>query len=74
MTGISALPASIVEWLSSQEYLEDIKFLTEYPPQYKAVPLKKPLVSVGVNNIAITDHFTANNDGVLERDVAAWVR
>ena len=68
MTGISALPASIVEWLSSQEYLEDIKFLTEYPPQYKAVPLKKPIVSVGVNNITITDHFTLNDNDVLERD------
>ncbi|MBQ7653908.1 MAG: hypothetical protein IJS17_02420 [Clostridia bacterium] len=68
MTSISALPASIVNWLNMQDIGENIKFLTEYPPQYKAVPLKKPIVSVGVNKITITDHFTANDDGVLERD------
>lgn len=68
MTTISALPSSIVDWLNELDFSYDIKFLTEYPPQYKAVPLLKPIVSVGVNKISITDHFTDNGQGVLERD------
>lgn len=68
MIGISALPASIVDWLNEQEYLGEITFLTEYPPQYKAVPLRSPIVSVGVKQITITDHFTENDDHVLVRD------
>ena len=67
-TTISTLPSSIVNWLNLREELEDIKFLTEFPPQYKAVPLKKPIVSVGISSVEITDHFTENEDHVLERD------
>ncbi|MBQ6625598.1 MAG: hypothetical protein IIX39_07285 [Clostridia bacterium] len=68
MSTISALPSSIVNWLNIQESLSNIKFLTEYPPQYKAVPLKKPIVAVGINNVTISDHFTENSEGVLEKD------
>lgn len=41
MSEISALPSSIVEWLEGREDLDYIKFLTEFPPIKKAVPLKK---------------------------------
>ena len=68
MSTISTLPSSIVSWLNEQSSLEGIKFLTEYPPQYKAVPLRKPIVSVGLKRIGITDHFTDNGEGVLVRD------
>ena len=68
MSTISTLPSSIVSWLNEQDTLEGIKFLTEYPPQYKAVPLKKPIVAVGIKKIGITDHFTDNGEGVLIRD------
>ena len=68
MSTISTLPSSIVTWLNEQEPLEGIKFLTEYPPQYKAVPLRKPIVAVGLKKIGITDHFTDNGEGVLVRD------
>lgn len=68
MSTISTMPSSIVNWLNSQQNLEDINFLTEYPPQYKAVPLKKPVVAVGISNVTISDHFTANENDVLVRD------
>lgn len=68
MSTISTMPSSIVNWLNTQERLEDIKFLTEYPPQFKAVPLKKPIVAVGISSVTISDHFTANEDDVLVRD------
>lgn len=68
MNDITSLPSSIVNWLNTLEDLKDIKFLTEFPPVYKSVPLKKSIVSVGVEELNITDHFTANDDGVLIRD------
>ncbi len=67
MDSIVSLPQHIVEWLSSQSDMEDIKFFVEYPPINKAVPLRKIIVAVGIENIDITDKFAANDDGVLER-------
>lgn len=68
MSSISSMPSRIAEWLSKQEKLSSIKFFTEYPPVAKAVPLRDPIVAVGIMEINITDHFTENDDGVLERD------
>ena len=68
MSTISAMPSSIVTWLSGRSELSEIKFLTEYPPRNKAVPLKSPIVSVGLNDVKITDHFTDNGEGVLVAD------
>ena len=67
MSAISAMPGAIVEWLSGQEALSGIGFLTEYPAQNKAVPLRSPIVAVGLGSASITDKFIENNDGVLER-------
>ncbi len=67
MDSIVALPSSIVEWLSERESLSDIYFFTEFPPINKAVPLKKAIVAVGVQELKIVDKFTENSDGVLER-------
>ncbi len=65
MSEISALPASIVEWLKGREELTYIKFLTEYPAIKKAVPLKHTTVAVGIESMEIVDSFTENNEGVL---------
>ncbi len=63
---ISAMPKEIADWLSSQtKIFGSIKFLTEFPPQAKATPLKKTVVSVGLENVKITDFFTENNEGEL---------
>lgn len=67
MDSIVSLPQRIVEWLSSQEDMQDIKFFVEYPPVKKAVPLRRIIVAVGIENIEIVDKFVANDDGVLER-------
>ncbi len=67
MDSIVSLPQRIVEWLSSQEDMKDIKFFVEYPPVNKAVPLRRTIVAVGIENIDIVDKFVANDDGVLER-------
>lgn len=67
MDSIVSLPQRIVEWLSSQEDMKDIKFFVEYPPVKKAVPLRRIIVAVGIENIEIVDKFVANDDGVLER-------
>lgn len=65
MSEISALPASIVEWLKGREELTYIKFLTEYPAIKKAVPLKHTTVAVGIESMEIVDSFTGNDEGVL---------
>ncbi len=65
MSEISALPAGIVQWLDTQTQLADIKFITEFPPAPKAVPLKKVTVAVGIADVKIRDSFTANDEGVL---------
>lgn len=67
MDKIVSLPEKIVEWLSKQEEMNDLSFFVEYPPIKKAVPLKKIIVAVGIENIEIVDKFVANDDGVLER-------
>jgi len=65
MSEISAMPAGIVAWLGTQAQLADIKFMTEFPPAPKAVPLKKVMVAVGIEDVKIEDSFTANDQGVL---------
>lgn len=67
MDSIVALPSSIVEWLSERESLSDIYFFTEFPPINKAVPLKKAIVAVGIQELKIVDKFTENSEGILER-------
>lgn len=67
MDSIVSLPQRIVDWLSSQSDMSDIKFFVEYPPVNKAVPLRRTIVAVGIENIEIVDKFVANDDGVLER-------
>ncbi|MBR3835533.1 MAG: hypothetical protein IKJ69_01935 [Clostridia bacterium] len=67
MDSIVSLPQKIVDWLSEQEDMNDIKFFVEYPPVNKAVPLRRSIVAVGIENIEIVDKFVANDDGVLER-------
>lgn len=67
MDSIVSLPQKIVDWLSEQEDMTDIKFFVEYPPVNKAVPLRRSIVAVGIENIEIVDKFVANDDGVLER-------
>ena len=54
MSEISALPSSIVEWLEGREDLDYIKFLTEFPPIKKAVPLKKTTVAVGIKGMKMS--------------------
>jgi len=66
-SAISALPTAIMQWLSEQEHLEGIHFLTEFPAQNKAVPLRRAIVAVGMSSVNITDKFEENDDGVLER-------
>ncbi|MBQ4627017.1 MAG: hypothetical protein IJB45_07200 [Clostridia bacterium] len=65
MSEISALPANIVAWLKEREELKYIKFLTEYPPVKKAVPLRHTTVAVGIESMEIVDSFTENDEGVL---------
>lgn len=67
MDSIVSLPQRIVEWLSAQSDMDDIKFFVEYPPVNKAVPLRRTIVAVGMDSIDIVDKFVANDDGVLER-------
>ena len=67
MDSIVSLPIRIVEWLSKQDDMKDLTFFVEYPPINKAVPLRKAIVAVGIENIEITDKFVANDDGVLEK-------
>lgn len=65
---ISAMPQSIVDWLKKISDLKHITFMTEYPPQAKAVPLKNSIVSVGLAEVKITDLFRENEEGELIRD------
>ncbi|MBR3588286.1 MAG: hypothetical protein IKL16_01860 [Clostridia bacterium] len=65
---ISVMPQSIVNWLSKISDLKHITFMTEYPPQAKAVPLRNSIVSVGLAEVKITDIFKENEDGELVRD------
>ena len=65
---ISLMPQSIVTWLSKISDLKSITFMTEYPPQAKAVPLRNSIVSVGLAEVTITDIFRENEDGEKVRD------
>lgn len=65
---ISGLPKEIVNWLKGITALKNITFMTEYPPQAKAVPLRNSIVSVGLNEVQITDLFRETEDGDLVRD------
>ena len=67
MSAISAMPSAIAQWLGEQAVLSEIQFLTEYPAQNKAVPLRRATVAVGLGSVQITDKFEADNDGVLQR-------
>ena len=67
MSAISAMPGAIVDWLGGQQSLSEITFMTEYPASSKAVPLRSPIVAVGLGAASITDKFVENNNGVLER-------
>lgn len=69
MNEMSAMPSAVAAWLSEQEQLSDMKFLTEYPPVRKAVPLRKVTVAVGIGEISITDSFSeSEEDDVLEEN------
>ena len=60
------MPKDIADWLSAQtKIFGNIKFLTEFPAQPKATPLRKTIVSVGLESVKITDFFTENNEGEL---------
>jgi len=65
LSSISSLPADIVAWLSSQEELSGIRFMTEYPPEKKAIPLKSAIVAVGLEEVKIEDSFSDDGTGVL---------
>lgn len=65
---IALVPAEIVSWLKTQQSLEGIVFLTEFPAVKKATPIKKPVVAVGIENITLSDHFSPDENGVLQRD------
>jgi hypothetical protein len=67
MSAISAMPGAVAQWLGEQEALAGITFLTEFPAQNKAVPLRSPIVAVGLNSAEIIDKFIENDNGVLER-------
>lgn len=67
-SSISGMPQSIVNWLKKIYALKSITFMTEYPPQAKAVPLRNSIVSVGLAEVKITDLFHENEDGELIRD------
>jgi hypothetical protein len=61
------MPGAVAQWLGEQAILSEIQFLTEFPAQNKAVPLRRATVAVGLGSVQITDKFEENNDGVLER-------
>jgi len=68
-SAISALPGAVCQWLAEQDHLVDmgLEFLTEFPARSKAVPLRRPIVAVGMSAVNITDKFEENDNGVLER-------
>lgn len=65
MSTVSALPAEIVRWLAGQEALSHITFLTEFPAVKKAVPLKKVIVAVGLESVALEDKYVDDGNGIL---------
>lgn len=65
---ITVMPQSIANWLKNIPDLRHITFMTEYPPQAKAVPLRNSIVSIGLAEVKITDLFHENEEGELIRD------
>lgn len=62
MNEISTMPSALTQWLSEREDLENIRFLTEFPPVKKAVPLRKVTVAVGFEKIIVSDNFEASDE------------
>ena len=65
MSEISVLPSEIAAWLAEQERLAGIRFITEFPPVKKEIPLKRVTVAVGIEEMKLEDSFTENDEGVL---------
>lgn len=65
MSEISALPSGIAKWLSEQEQLSNITFMTEYPAIKKAIPLRKAIVAIGLREVKIVDSFVDDGSGIL---------
>lgn len=65
MSKVSALPAEIVQWLSTLDQLSDITFLTEFPAVRKAIPLKKNIVAIGLSAVTLSDKFVDDGTGIL---------
>ncbi len=65
MSKISVLPEEIAAWLSEQDRLSGIRFITEFPPEKKEIPLKRVTVAVGIGEMKVEDSFTENDEGVL---------
>lgn len=65
MSEISVLPSNIAKWLSEQDQLSNITFMTEYPATKKAIPLRKAIVAIGLKEVKITDSFVDDGTGIL---------
>ncbi|MBQ2774716.1 MAG: hypothetical protein IJF40_02340 [Clostridia bacterium] len=65
MSKISVLPEEIANWLSEQDRLNGIRFITEFPSVKKEIPLKRVTVAVGIAEMKVEDSFTENDEGVL---------
>ena len=65
MSTVSALPSDIVHWLSAQDALSNITFLTEFPAVKKAIPLKKVIVAVGLESVTLEDKYVDDGNGIL---------
>ena len=65
MSKISVLPSEITSWLSKQNVLKDIRFLTEYPAIKKEIPLRQVTASIGIDKLTLEDSFASNDQGVL---------
>ena len=62
------MPEDIARWLSEQERLSGIRFITEFPPVKKEIPLKRVTVAVGIAEMKIEDNFSeedADEDDVI---------
>ncbi len=68
MSTISVLPSQIAQWLSEQDRLSGIRFITEYPAVKKEIPLKRVTVAVGIGEMDIVDSFEENDEGVLVKN------
>ncbi len=62
MSKISVLPEDIAGWLSEQQLLDGIRFITEFPSEKKEIPLKRVTVAVGIAEMKIEDHFAEETE------------